>query len=91
PLTYFILGKEHMGVYVAILAGLVAGCAIGYFTEYYTSDTYKPTRELADSTETGAATTIIGKRVGAGELEEAYREGRAITLWTPLISLFFSG
>ncbi|MEG0441660.1 MAG: sodium-translocating pyrophosphatase [Oscillospiraceae bacterium] len=60
PLTYFILGKEHMGVYVAILAGLVAGCAIGYFTEYYTSDTYKPTRELADSTETGAATTIIG-------------------------------
>ena len=42
------------------LAGLVAGCAIGYFTEYYTSDTYKPTQALADSTETGAATTIIG-------------------------------
>ena len=58
PLTYFILG--NMGVYVAILAGLVAGCAIGYFTEYYTSDTYKPTQQLADSTETGAATTIIG-------------------------------
>ena len=58
PLTYFILGS--MGVYVAILAGLVAGCAIGYFTEYYTSDTYKPTQKLADSTETGAATTIIG-------------------------------
>ena len=58
PLTYFVLG--NMGVYVAILAGLVAGCAIGYFTEYYTSDTYKPTQQLADSTETGAATTIIG-------------------------------
>ncbi|MDY4785348.1 MAG: sodium-translocating pyrophosphatase [Pygmaiobacter massiliensis] len=58
PLTYFILG--NMGVYVAILCGLVAGCAIGYFTEYYTSDTYKPTQELAASTETGAATTIIG-------------------------------
>ena len=58
PLTWFILGD--MGVYVAILAGLVAGCAIGYFTEYYTSDTYKPTQGLASATETGPATTIIG-------------------------------
>ena len=58
PLTYFILG--NWGVYVAILCGLAGGCAIGYFTEYYTSDTYKPTQGLADATETGAATTIIG-------------------------------
>ncbi|MBQ4065171.1 MAG: sodium/proton-translocating pyrophosphatase, partial [Clostridia bacterium] len=40
PLTYVILG--NWGVYVAILCGLIGGCAIGYFTEYYTSDTYKP-------------------------------------------------
>ncbi|RHR11286.1 sodium-translocating pyrophosphatase [Pseudoflavonifractor sp. AF19-9AC] len=58
PLTYFTLG--NWGVYVAILCGLVGGCAIGYFTEYYTSDTYKPTQGLAAATETGAATTIIG-------------------------------
>ena len=58
PLTYWLLG--NWGVYIAILCGLVGGCAIGYFTEYYTSDTYKPTQKLADSTETGAATTIIG-------------------------------
>ena len=58
PVTYFLMGS--WGPYIAILAGLVAGCAIGYFTEYYTSDTYKPTQALADSTETGAATTIIG-------------------------------
>ena len=58
PLTYFILG--NWGVYVAILAGLIGGCAIGFFTEYYTSDTYKPTQVLADATETGPATTIIG-------------------------------
>ena len=31
-----------------------------YVTEYYTSDTYKPTQALSDATETGAATTIIG-------------------------------
>ena len=58
PLTYFLLG--NWGVYIAILCGLVGGCAIGYFTEYYTSDTYKPTQGLAAATETGAATTIIG-------------------------------
>ena len=58
PLTYFILGS--WGVYIAILCGLIGGCAIGYYTEYYTSDTYKPTQELAASSETGAATIIIG-------------------------------
>ena len=58
PLTYMILG--NWGVYIAILAGLIGGCAIGYFTEYYTSDTYKPTQELAAASETGSATIIIG-------------------------------
>ena len=58
PLTYLVLG--NWGVYVAILAGLIGGCAIGYFTEYYTSDTYKPTQKLAASSETGSATVIIG-------------------------------
>ena len=58
PLTYFLVGS--WGVYVAILCGLIGGCAIGYFTEYYTSDTYKPTQELAAASETGSATIIIG-------------------------------
>jgi len=58
PLTYVTVG--NWGVYVAILCGLVGGCAIGYFTEYYTSDTYKPTQQLADTSETGSATIIIG-------------------------------
>lgn len=54
----FIL-PDHMGVYGAILSGLVAGVAIGAITEYYTSDTYKPTQMLAASSQTGAATVII--------------------------------
>ena len=58
PLTLWTLGS--WGVYIAILCGLVGGCAIGYFTEYYTSDTYKPTQQLAASSETGSATVIIG-------------------------------
>ena len=62
PLCYFILGTENhcWGVYISILCGLIGGCAIGYFTEYYTSDNYKPTQKLAAASETGSATIIIG-------------------------------
>ena len=46
-------------LFFAMLSGLVAGVAIGFFTEYFTSDNYRPTKNLADSTQTGSATTII--------------------------------
>lgn len=49
----------------AIVTGLVAGVAIAYFTEYYTSYTEKPTKSIAAASETGPATTIIqGLAVG---------------------------
>lgn len=60
PITYVVMSEHWLGTYISILIGLIAGCAIGYFTEYFTSDTYKPTKALAAATETGAATTIIG-------------------------------
>ena len=41
------------------IAGLWSGCMIGFITEYYTSHSYKPVREVAASCETGAATNII--------------------------------
>ena len=60
-----ILGKGHLGVYFSILCGLIAGLLIGFFTEYYTSDNYKPTKSIAESSETGPATEIItGLSVG---------------------------
>lgn len=59
PLVWLMLGWENIGLYVAILSGLVSGVLIGRFTEYYTSDTYKPTKHLADSSETGTATLVI--------------------------------
>jgi K(+)-stimulated pyrophosphate-energized sodium pump len=59
PLVYFVLGKENWTFYFAILAGLFAGVLIGQATELYTSETYKPTRKLSASAETGSATTII--------------------------------
>ena len=54
-----ILLPDHMGIYAAILSGLAAGVLIGAVTEYYTSDTYNPTRKLAASSRTGGATVII--------------------------------
>ncbi len=59
-LVWNVLGMEHIGVYFAILSGLIAGNLIGFCTEYFTSDTYKPTKKLAQTTTTGAATVIIG-------------------------------
>ena len=55
-----LLGSENIGVYFSILSGLLAGILIGFFTEYYTSDNYKPTKNLADMSKTGPATIIIG-------------------------------
>ena len=64
PLTYFIFrnieGVHWWGIYIAILAGLVAGCMIGFFTEFFTSESYRPTRDLAATSQTGYATIIIG-------------------------------
>lgn len=60
PLVYFVLGAENWKIYFAILAGLIAGVLIGQATEHYTSDSYKPTQRLADTSETGTATIVIG-------------------------------
>lgn len=57
--VYTILGPKHIPVFYSILAGLVAGILIGLSTEYFTSDRYKPTRDLAETATTGAGPTII--------------------------------
>ena len=59
PLVFTLL-KDNWTLYFAILAGLFAGVFIGQATEYFTSDTYKPTKKLSGSALTGSATTIIG-------------------------------
>ena len=64
PLTYFIFrsmeGARWGGIYVAILCGMISGCLIGFFTEYFTSESYRPTRDLAATSQTGYATIVIG-------------------------------
>ena len=61
PIVYFCLDKTNsIGIYFAILAGLISGVLIGQATEFFTSDTYKPIKHLASKSETGSATIIIG-------------------------------
>jgi len=56
-----------MGVFIATIAGLISGFAIGKITEYYTSGDYKPVKDIAKASQTGAATNIIAG-IGVGML-----------------------
>ncbi|HPZ11670.1 MAG TPA: sodium-translocating pyrophosphatase [Bacillota bacterium] len=51
---------NDLGPFYAVVAGLLAGVAIGWITEYYTSDHFKPVQSIAKSSLTGPATNIIG-------------------------------
>ena len=53
------MGWITWGVFGSVVSGLIGGVLIGLFTEYYTSDTYPPTRGIADQAPMGAATTVI--------------------------------
>ena len=52
-------GERNIGIIIATLSGLVGGVLIGYFTEYFTADTYGPTQSLSASAEGGAGIVVI--------------------------------
>ncbi|NPV60245.1 MAG: sodium-translocating pyrophosphatase [Actinobacteria bacterium] len=51
--------KHPVGFWISIICGLASGLAIGWVSEFYTSDKYKPVKEIAQSSQTGPATTIL--------------------------------
>ena len=55
--SHFLFGRLNEGGAIGI--GLIAGALIGVVTEYYTSDSYRPVRHIAEQSGTGSATTII--------------------------------
>ncbi len=57
-------------VSLSVVVGLLAGVIIGQSTEYYTSQSYKPTQKVSESSQTGPATVIISG-LGLGMLSTA--------------------
>ena len=67
----YVMGFENwLGISFSVVSGLVAGIIIGQATEYYTSQSYKPTQKVAESSSTGPATVIISG-LGLGMLSTA--------------------
>lgn len=64
-ILYSLQIENWMGVSFSVICGLLAGVIIGKATEYYTSLSFKPTKEIAAAGETGSATVII-KGIGTG-------------------------
>jgi K(+)-stimulated pyrophosphate-energized sodium pump len=54
-----ILGPEYKRLFGSVISGVAAGLLIGFFTEYFTSDSYKPTLNVSKSSLTGHAPVII--------------------------------
>ncbi len=64
-ILYLLELDNWIGVSLSVVTGLMAGVIIGQGTEYYTSQSYKPTRQISESSQTGPATVII-KGIGTG-------------------------
>ena len=64
-ILYFLKMENWLGLSFSVVTGLAAGVIIGQATEYYTSQTYRPTHGIAKASETGSATVII-KGIGTG-------------------------
>ena len=69
--TFLILWLDNwVWISCSVVVGLVVGIVIGRSTEYYTSQSYRPTRKLSESGKTGPATVIISG-IGLGMLSTA--------------------
>jgi len=64
-ILYLLKLDNWLGVSFSVVTGLAAGVIIGQATEYYTSQSYKPTQKIAEASQTGSATVII-KGIGTG-------------------------
>ena len=73
-LAYWIFGDvsdNPIGIWIAVVVGLLVGFVIGKLSEIYTSDHYKTVKNIAAQAETGPATVIIAG-VASGKLSAAY-------------------
>ncbi len=69
-----VLGMESM--FLSLLSGLIAGIIIGYSTEYFTSDNYRPVKSISTAAKTGPATVVL--------------QGMAVAMystWVPIVTV----
>jgi len=84
----FILPPEDFNIFFAVISGLVAGLIIGYSTEFFTSDSYKPTQNISKAALTGHATLIL-EGLSTGMLSTSVPIVAVVS--ATLISYFVSG
>jgi K(+)-stimulated pyrophosphate-energized sodium pump len=83
----YVLGLENwVGISFSVVVGLIAGIVIGHSTEYYTSHSYKPTRSISESAQSGPATVIISG-IGIGMVSTAIP---VVTIAAAIILAFLS-
>ncbi|OIP82863.1 MAG: sodium-translocating pyrophosphatase [Porphyromonadaceae bacterium CG2_30_38_12] len=78
--------QNWMGISFSVIAGLLAGIIIGQATEYYTSQSYRPTQRVAESSQTGPATVIISG-LGLGMISTAIP---VVTISVAIVLAFMS-
>ena len=70
-LLRFLELPNYLGIWASLVTGLSVGIGIGKITEYYTSSSHRPTKEIARSALTGPATVIISG-IGTGMVSSAF-------------------
>ncbi|HHF53146.1 MAG TPA: sodium-translocating pyrophosphatase [candidate division WOR-3 bacterium] len=84
----FVLPPENFNIFFAVISGLIAGLIIGYSTEFFTSDSYKPTQNISKAALTGHATLIL-EGLSTGMLSTSIPIVAVVS--ATLISYFVSG
>ena len=88
-ILYWLGNANWLGNWGSIIVGLLTGIFIGKITEYFTSEAYKPTRDIAEQAKTGPATVIIAG-MGTGMVSTFYPV-IAIVIGTALAFVFSAG
>lgn len=85
-ILYLLNFENWIGLSFSVISGLLAGIIIGQVTEYYTSQSYKPTKRISEAGKTGPATVIISG-IGTGMISTAIP---VITIGVAIMMAFLS-
>ena len=88
-ILYLLELPNYIGIWLSIIVGLFVGITIGKVTEYYTSASYSPTKNIAENAKSGPATLIISG-IGTGMISTAIPV-TAVVVGTILAYMFAAG